>query len=75
MKQFLLLYALMFMSPLLASGIDAGATSAPCDNATPVVRVRVLFGFMRMIIVAHHYTIHYRNKTYTGRETEFCFQQ
>lgn len=34
MKQFLLLCALMFTTPLLGSGIDAGETSAPCDNAT-----------------------------------------
>ena len=34
MKHFLMLYALIFTTPLLASGIDANATDASCDNTT-----------------------------------------
>ena len=34
MKELVVLFLLMFISPLLASGIDANATDATCDNST-----------------------------------------
>ena len=34
MKKLLLVFLLMFSSPLFASGINANSASAPCDNAT-----------------------------------------